>query len=226
VTIFSLSKNIPDRTECLIKGDSRVIVESVAKILGKMNSLGIKIIGIPCNTLFVTEIIQKIQKAILDMNINFEIVNMIDEVGLFIKTYFKAKKIGVLGTNGTVLSDVYTDILKSYNFEVIYPETIMQNKVHDAIYNLEYGIKSSSSFVSQKAKKIIRKSITHLITNKSEVVVLGCTELPLAVSEKIISNTPIIDSTMILARALVKKVSPEKLKPLNINDYGESNIYC
>lgn len=45
-------------------------------------------------------------------------------------------------------------------------------------------------------------------------MVLGCTELPLAIKEREINGIPIIDSALVLARALVREVDPSKLKPL------------
>ena len=55
------------------------------------------------------------------------------------------------------------------------------------------------------AKRKIHLAIESLIENKAEVVILGCTELPLAVNAASVKTIPLIDSTMILARSLLFK---------------------
>jgi len=45
---------------------------------------------------------------------------------------------------------------------------------------------------------------------------LGCTEIPLAITESKINDIPMIDPAEILARALIRFLDPEKLKPLKI----------
>jgi len=42
--------------------------------------------------------------------------------------------------------------------------------------------------------------------------VLACTELPLAVPEAVVGETPVIDATRVLARALIRSVAPALLK--------------
>jgi aspartate racemase len=46
----------------------------------------------------------------------------------------------------------------------------------------------------------------------AEAVVLGCTELPLAVPEAELDGLPIVDPTRILARALIRAVTPARLR--------------
>ncbi len=45
----------------------------------------------------------------------------------------------------------------------------------------------------------------------AEIIIMGCTEIPLAIKDNKINGKPLIDSTKILARALILKSSPEKL---------------
>ena len=50
----------------------------------------------------------------------------------------------------------------------------------------------------------------------AEAVVLGCTEIPLAITERRIDDAVIIDPTLVLARALIRKANPAKLKPWDV----------
>ena len=51
----------------------------------------------------------------------------------------------------------------------------------------------------------ISLAIKKLIIKKSDVIILGCTELPLAVKSKSYDSVPLLDSTEILASSLLKK---------------------
>jgi aspartate racemase len=54
----------------------------------------------------------------------------------------------------------------------------------------------------------------HLVARGAEAVILGCTELPLAVPEAHREGVPFINSTRALARALIRASHPEALRPL------------
>jgi aspartate racemase len=45
----------------------------------------------------------------------------------------------------------------------------------------------------------------------AQAIVLGCTEIPLVFTEKRIVGLVVIDPTLILARALIVAVDPQKL---------------
>ena len=49
------------------------------------------------------------------------------------------------------------------------------------------------------------------------MILAGCTEIPLALVDSHINGIPIIDPTLILARALIDAVAPEKLMPMKEN---------
>ncbi len=128
------------------------------------------------------------------------------------------KNIGVLCTTGTYKTRVYQNILAQKGHRVILPDKVIQESiVHKAIYDPKNGIKARSAPVSTVAKKESSKAINYLQLEGAEAIVLGCTEIPLAITEKIIGETVIIDPTLILARALVREVKPNKLKPIPMN---------
>ena len=53
--------------------------------------------------------------------------------------------------------------------------------------------------------------INYLDNKGADIIIMGCTEIPLALKNNKINGKPLIDSTKILARALILKLSPEKL---------------
>lgn len=107
----------------------------------------------------------------------------------------KINKILLLGTKFTMEGDFYKNILNENNIEVIIPEEEDRNTIHNIIYNeLVRGIINKES--KQKYIEIINK-----MKNKGiKGVVLGCTEIPLLISQKDL-DISVFDTTSIHAKA-------------------------
>ena len=142
----------------------------------------------------------------LKKKIKLPIINMPKEV--FNHTMKKCKKdshIGLLATEGTLKTGVYSKFFdKRYN--LVYPDSISQkNSVNKAIKLVKMG-------KVKKANKIIKPAIDYLIKKKCKKIILGCTELPIAIfafkSFKTIKSSKIfLDPNLILANAAMKKYS-------------------
>jgi aspartate racemase len=85
--------------------------------------------------------------------------------------------------------------------------------VQEAIYDINEGIKAKSFPVTKAAKQKLMTAVNHLQNHPVEAIILGCTEIPLAISDNKIGQTIIIDPTLILARALIRQTQFDKLKP-------------
>jgi len=106
----------------------------------------------------------------------------------------KIRKIGLLGTRFTMEKDFYKTLLnQQFGMEVIIPGEAERERVHRIIYEeLVHGkIRSESR---EKMKTIIQ----HLQEKGAEGVILGCTEIPLLISQKD-ADIPIFDTTQIHA---------------------------
>ena len=156
-----------------------------------------KFIVIPCNTAhYWYDDLQK--------KINLPIINMPKEV--FNHTKKKCKKnssIGLLATEGTIRTGVYNRFFDK-NFKIVYPNSKTQiNSVNKAIKFVKMGKVKS-------ANKVIKPAIDYLIKKKCKKIILGCTELPIAIfafkSFKTIKSSKIfLDPNLILANAAMKK---------------------
>lgn len=73
-----------------------------------------------------------------------------------------------------------------------------QEKIEDIIYNSEYGIKCLS-YANKKVVNKVELILNDLINLKVDCIILGCTELPLAFSNKYYQNTEIINPVDVLA---------------------------
>ena len=158
-----------------------------------------KFIVIPCNTAHYWY-------KDLKKKIRLPIINMPKEVFDYTKKKCKKNsKIGLLATEGTLNTGIYNNFFdKDYN--LIFPSISLQkNSVNKAIKLVKMGNVRGAS-------KIIRPSIDYLIKKKCKKIILGCTELPIAIFafksfEKIKTSKIFLDPNLILANAAMKKYS-------------------
>ena len=156
-----------------------------------------KFIVIPCNTAhYWYEDLRK--------RINLPMINMPQEVFKYtLKKCQKKSKIGLLATEGTIKTGVYNKFFDK-NYRLIIPNNIIQTKsVNKAIKLVKMGKVKAAS-------KIIKTAIDYLIKKKCKKIILGCTELPIAIfafkSFKTIKSSKIfLDPNLILANAAMKK---------------------
>jgi aspartate racemase len=210
ITMLSAPHTIPDRTDFILGNSDVNPAIAISKIICTLYNQGARVMGMPCNTAHAepifSEIIEKIPKEV-------NLVHMINEVCKFIKIkYPSIKNVGILSTTGTFLSRVYPDCLSQYRLNGIQvSEEIQDNHINPAIYSKNYGIKAQSNPVTENAKKHLNIGVEYLFQNEAEAIILGCTEIPLALTNDQIKSVPLIDATKVLARALILESSPEKL---------------
>lgn len=106
------------------------------------------------------------------------------------------KKVGLLGSPVLVKSGLYTKELKKYGIETILPTKKELEVAENIIRNILAGVKDS-----EKKKKYI-KVLNDLFDRGAESIILGCTELPLAVNYEALGNKT-INSDEVLAEALI-----------------------
>ena len=156
-----------------------------------------KFIVIPCNTAHYW--FDDLKKKI-----NLPIINMPKEVFNF--TEKKCKKnssIGLLATEGTLKTGIYNKFFDK-KYKLIYPNlSIQKNSVNKAIKLVKMGKVKS-------ANKAIKKAIDYLIKKRCKKIILGCTELPIAIFafksfKNIRSSKIFLDPNLILANAAMKK---------------------
>ena len=156
-----------------------------------------KFIVIPCNTAHYW--FDDLKKRI-----NLPIINMPKEV--FKHTIKKCKQnstIGLLATEGTLKTGIY-DKFFNKNFKLIYPNSkVQKSSVNKAIKLVKMGKVKS-------ANKIIKPAIEYLLKKKCKKIILGCTELPIAIfafkSFKTIKSSKVfLDPNLILANAAMRK---------------------
>ncbi len=204
--------NIPGRPESIGIQTGRLLnrkknIKSQKKYLLVLNGLidGCKIlkrskckfIVIPCNTAHYWY-------DDLKKKINISIINMPHEVYKFTKKNCKKNSsIGLLATEGTLRTGIYNKFFDK-NFNLVHPNDIIQKK------NVNKAIKLVKMGNVKLASRIIKKAIDYLLKKGCKKIILGCTELPIAIFafksfKKIKSSKIFLDPNLILATAAMKK---------------------
>ena len=115
----------------------------------------------------------------------------------------KNSKIGILCTEATLKTKIYNNYFDK-SFQLISPSISNQkNSVNKAIKLVKMG-------KVKDAEKAIKASVNFLIRKKCKKIILGCTELPIAIFayksfKKAKESKTFIDPNLLLAEVCMKK---------------------
>ena len=157
-----------------------------------------KFITIPCNTAHYWF-------GDLQKKIKIPILNMPQEVYIHAKKNCKINsRIGLLATETTIKTKIYDKFFEE-KFDLICPIKRVQ------ISNVNKCIKLVKMGKIKEAEKAIKPAVKHLIQNKCKKIILGCTELPIAIFafksfKKIKMSKIFLDPNLILAKSSINKI--------------------
>ena len=187
--------NIPERPKNLKKYNNvlNALVDG-CKMLQKNKC---KFIVMPCNTAhFWYDDVQK--------KINIPILSIPKEVYKNTKkNTSKNSKIGLLATEATLNNNIYHKFFLN-DYALISPnKNLQKNSVNKAITLVKKGR-------VKEAEKILRPAVNQLIKKKCKKIILGCTELPIAIFayksfKKAIKSKIFIDPNLLVAEVCMKK---------------------
>jgi len=187
--------SIPDRKQHKIK--YKKILNSLIEGCKFLQKNKCKFIAMPCNTAHYW---------FLDLKkkIKIPILNMPELVFLNIsKKCKKNTKIGLLATETTIGTGIYNKFLRK-KYKLLVPSKKLQvNHVNKSIKFVKMG-------KTKEAEKALKPAVNYLIKNKCKKIILGCTELPIAIfayksfKKAKISKT-FLDPNLILAEASMKR---------------------
>ena len=187
--------NIPGRPENLHKYNK--VLKSLLNGCKFLEKNKCKFIVIPCNTAhYWYDDLQK--------KTRIPIISMPREVYLHtIKKCKKNSKIGLLATEGTIKTRVYNKFFDK-KFKLINPSKLIQSK------NVNKAIRLVKMGKIKEAEKAIKPAVNYLIKIKCKKIILGCTELPIAIFafksfQKIKKSKTFLDPNLILATSSMKK---------------------
>jgi len=114
------------------------------------------------------------------------------------------KKVGLLGTNWTMNGPVYAHALASRGLEKIIPDEPTRHFINKAIFD-----ELCMSIFNPDTIKGFISAIEALKNRGADCVILGCTEIPLIITENN-SPLPVLDSTRLLAKHAVRIAIDDK----------------
>lgn len=188
--------NIPDRTKAILGHGEDPVPELVRSGI-RLQAMGADVLVMPCNTAhyFYERI-----TPFLDV----PLLNMLQETAQELKRQ-KISKVGLLATDGTLRSGVYHKVLSEAGIETVVPSPENQSGVMEIIYQ---GVKAAKRDFDPAS---FQAAVDELFAKGAQVLVLGCTELPLAF-EMYGIEAAAIDPTAVLAEAAIRFVNVPLLK--------------
>jgi aspartate racemase len=188
------NSQIPDRTKAIM-GQGVSPAPEMVKTAKRLMMAGADFIIIACNTAhyFLPEILPQISipvLSIIDVTTNSAL-----EKGF--------KSVGLLATTGTVSTGLYQKKLEARGIQCITPPTDKQHLIDDMIYQ---GVKANNENYDTRA---VKELLAKMQNAGAEAFILGCTEVPVAVSMYKLQGE-FIDATDELAKAAIKFAKEEE----------------
>ena len=187
--------NTPKRPENLEKYYN--VLDELVKGCKMLSKNKCKFIVMPCNTAHYWY--QDIQKKI-----KIPLISMPKEVFNYTKQNCKKNtKIGILCTEATLKTKVYHQYFDK-KYEFISPtKNLQRSSVNKSIKYVKMG-------KVKEAEKVLRPAVNQLIKKKCKKIILGCTELPIALFayksfKKAKESKLFIDPNLLLAQICMKK---------------------
>lgn len=190
---------VPDR-QAAMRGDRSAVSKVLAEMALGLEAAGADILVMPCNTahIFLGEVMPKLRVPFL---------HIVDETVREISIKNPgAKKIGILATTVCVDSGIYQQTLSAAGMDAVLPDVNRQQALMELIFRIKRGDKNAD------VRAAMRDIAVELVAQGAEVVVAGCTEIPLVLDAKYL-DVPFVSSTEVLAErtvAAASNASPER----------------
>lgn len=191
ITIYNLPWPFYLEDEMIIHGrNSEKMIPYLikgAKILEKSGaSFGI----LPCNTLH--KHIGEIRSSV-----KIPFLSILEETKSKLKS-LNMHRVGILASQSTINSNLYGEILKENDIDLVYPNKTEQSAINKIIVEL---VKGKQRKVHSKTMTMVCRSLKK---NGAKSILLACTDLQLVANVN--SPVPIIDTTEVLVEASVREL--------------------
>ncbi|MBE9067014.1 amino acid racemase [Leptolyngbya cf. ectocarpi LEGE 11479] len=184
----------PDRTQSLL-GTGSDCLPQLVRSASWLENIGADFLVVTCNTAHGFY-------PMVQSQIGIPWLHMMEATAAYIARCFPAvRRVGVLATDGTLRSQLYTTSLAQYGISPISPPlgSTIQHRVMDSIYSPDWGIKSGGVWVSDLALIELIVASRWLADQGAELIIAGCTEISIGLAK--LSQLPInwIDPLDIMA---------------------------
>lgn len=184
---------VPDRTAAILEGGADPLPALRAGTAG-LAAQGADLIAMPCNT--AHHFLPAMQETT-----SVPIVDMIGETARDIaRRHGAGRTVGIMATRGTIACGLYQRALRKAGLSAAVPAETEQDRLMEAIYGPE-GIKAGAP--APGPRTLLREVAAALVEQGAEILLLGCTELPLVLDADDLP-VPMAASNQILAEAVVR----------------------
>jgi aspartate racemase len=192
VWILISACNIPDRTQCLtdIAEDCTPWLIHYGQLL---KHAGADFLIVTCNTAHA--FYDRVQPQLAIPWIHW----MQLTAQFIVETYPHITRIGILGTDGTIQAELYSQPLLKLGLTPVMPEARLQSQIMQSIYHPEWGIKATGVWISEPAMTVLRQALVGLQQQGAELVIAGCSELSVGLARMNQLPLPWIDPLDIAA---------------------------
>jgi aspartate racemase len=185
------SHNFADYVKCIDTNDWAGVAELMLSSAEKLARAGADFLIAPVNTVHQAFDMVAHRSPRPWLHIAVEVANQAKR--------HNYKRLGVLGTRSLMDGPVYRESLAAAGIEFRIPAAEQRERIHRIIFDeLVHG-----TFLP-RTQAYFTELIRSLQDEGCDAVVLGCTEIPLLLTQDQ-SSLPMLDSTRILARAALKK---------------------
>lgn len=191
---------IPDRTEAFLTGRKDAVLEALARGVKRLEAAGADGYAIPCNSAhhWADELQSRTQLPIIHIA-----TASLDELRLRPR---RGDRIAIMATPLTLASNFYRDRIKAADLELLEtPERITDLQILPAIRMVKAG-------EMQEATRLLNGAIDELYGLGADALLLACTELPVALSERLAVDQGLVDTTYALAKACSQWALSESLR--------------
>lgn len=180
-----------DYMECIYRDDWQGVADLMLSSANKLASCGAEFLICPDNTIHRAFDLVAPKSPLPWLHIVNEVAKVANGRGF--------RKLAITGTKYTMEGPVYPEKLSALGIEYLAPNDDERARIDQIIFDeLVNGIFTAES------RAYFQQVIARMKSEGCDAVVLGCTEIPLLISDAS-SPLPTLDSTRILARAAIEK---------------------
>ncbi|MEL6221179.1 MAG: amino acid racemase [Cyanobacteria bacterium J06627_8] len=188
VWIVINATDIPDRTQSL-KRETEDCTPWLIKHGRHLETAGADFLVVTCNSA------HGFYRAVQN-ELSIPWLHLMDCTAQSIQTKWpNAERIGILATDGTLEHGLYEQSLSRIGLTSIHADvgSKVQEQIMQAIYAPAWGIKSSGIWLSESSLHAIEGAMRWLKHKGAELVIIGCTELSIAIAKLKSPPLPWID---------------------------------
>lgn len=179
---------LPDRNAA-IAGTGPSPAPGLAAMARGLHAAGAQVLAMPCNAAHA------FADAVIDAT-PLPFIHLVEEtVAAVLREHGSARRIGVLAANGAAEARLYERALEASTLMPVVPDQAMRAKFMNGIWQIKAGDLAAG-------REALMAAAMQLIADGAEVIIAGCTEVPLVIGPGDLP-VPLIDSTDVLARRAV-----------------------